>query len=213
MPPTLLLLKPTPPTDLLTQILHQTTHPTTIIICCTRADFLASIPSQPNANQLQACPLHQVAIARHLRLLFVPTVSHLRAYLGIFDGPSADSKVPPPPPDISHAAAKQPSLIVYNFLALHRDTSEWSAQGLSATAAAVVDAARRKGFRAVLVDAPYQDEEDMVPILRTSAARAGGREDGGEEGETWTGRRVPVMSVLGRWFKPAAEEEWFGGDA
>lgn len=209
MPPPLppLLLKPVPPTNLLTQILHQTTHPTTLIICSTRADFFATILSQSNANQLSTSPIHQIAIARHIRLLFIPTVSHLRAYLGIFDGPT-DAKIEPPP-TTAPKSVKQPWLIVYNFLDLHRDTSEWSAQGLGATAAGVVDAARRTGFRAVLVDAPYggeEKEEEMVPILSANAVRSGG-----EVGEgSWTGRRVPVSRVLGRWFRPA-EGEWYDG--
>lgn len=115
-------------------------------------------------------------------------------------------------------------MLVYGFLGLHRDTSEWSAQGISATAAGLVEAARRTGFGAVVVDAPMfaaGEEEDRlaegignvaaglamleeeVPLLSGSVARAGGDFDEA----AWTGRKVSVDRVLGRWFR-YKEGEW-----
>lgn len=109
---------------------------------------------------------------------------------------------------------------------MHRDTSEWSAQGISATAAGLVEAARTTAFGAVVVDAPSMvaagedDEERLaqgidsvaaglemlkeeVPLLTGSVARAGGDFDEA----AWTGRKVSVDRVLGRWFR-YKEGEW-----
>lgn len=226
------ILSPALPSELLTYIIQQETHPTTLMICSSRADFLAQIVSDmrdTTAGQLQddsrrevllSSPLYQVAIARHIRMVFVPTVSHLRAYLSVFT--HEDSKVPPPPAHTAAQSKRQPLLLVYGLLGLHRDTSEWSAQGIGSTAATLVEAARRTGFRAVVVDPPRpprQVEEgsgeaedrggnevpkadgsllsDEVPVMSASTRRAGADLDDA----AWTGRKVALGRVLGRWFR------------
>ncbi|ROW14084.1 hypothetical protein VPNG_04108 [Cytospora leucostoma] len=227
------VLSPALPSELLTYIIQQETHPTTLIICSSRTEFLAQLVldmQDTTMGQLQddnrrevllSSPLYQVAIARHIRMVFVPTVSHLRAYLSVFT--HEDSKVPPPP---THTPAQnkrqQKLLLVYGLLNLHRDTSEWSAQGISSTAATLVEAARKTGFRAVVVDPPRpprQSEEgrdeaedrggnevpeadgsllsDEVPVLSASTRRAGADLDDA----AWTGRKVALGRVLGRWFR------------
>ncbi|KUI53727.1 hypothetical protein VP1G_01183 [Cytospora mali] len=242
------IFSPALPSELLAYIIQHQTHPTTLIICYSRAEFLAHLisdvqnttrrilypetdpsdpsrptDSRPNVNALLASPLYQVAIARHIRMVFVPTVSHLRAYLSVFT--NDDSKVPPPPASTSARTKRQPLLLVYGFLNLHRDTSEWSAQGISSTAASHVDAATRAGFRAVIVDYPRRpsrqsdgngdeaedddggevsEAEDSllsaeVTVLSASARRAGVDLDDA----AWTGRKVTVGRVLGRWFRYA----------
>lgn len=242
MPPTPLILSPALPSELLAYIIQHETYPTTLLICFSSAEFLSSlivdmqnpqahtdIPddlSLPAATTLLAAPLYQVAVARHIRLVFIPTVSHLRAYLSVFS--PKESKVPPPPTSTLARGnrRKQPLLMVYGFLGLHRDTSEWSAQGISATAAALVDAASNCGFRAVMVDAPrlamqedaQEGEEngasdgegvsvangegetmlaEELPVLSASVVRAGGDLDDA----AWTGRKVSLGRVLGRWFQ------------
>lgn len=222
------ILSPALPSELLTYIIQQETHPTTLIICSTRADFLNHLlsdvqdttrrPLQPGTDKpdaLLASPLYQVAIARHIRMAFVPTVSHLRAYLSVFS--SKDSRIPPPPATPASAYAKRrPLLLVYGFLGLHRDTSEWSAQGISSTAASLVEAARRVGYRAVVVDHPRPPGQgdggddgvgaagagesllsQEVTVLSASARRAGVDLDDA----AWTGRKVTVGRVLARWFR------------
>jgi hypothetical protein len=156
------------------------------------------------AAQLLAAPLYQVAVARHIRVVFVPTVSHLRAYLSVFS--VADSKVaaPPSPAHGIGTAPKEPLLLIHGLLDLHRSTSEWSVQGISNTAAIFVETARRIGFQAVAVEPQTYGEvcmEDLLaermPILSGSARRAGPD----LEGSGWTGRTVDVRSVLKRWFQ------------
>lgn len=265
MPPTPLILSPASPTDLVTSIIKHETHPTTLVICATRAEFLASLaddiqhpaataanhpddPDKPSAattaNTLLANPLYQVAVARHIRMAFVPTVSHLRAYLSVFS--PSDSRIPPPPivagePKVTARRQQQqqqqpPLLVVYGFLGLHRDTSEWSAQGIGATAAALVEAGRRCGFGVVSVDAPRAAGAPEHGEGEEAAAADESRGEGAavEEGvpETsildeelpvlstsvvraggdlddavWTSRKVTLERVLGRWFQ-YKEGDW-----
>jgi hypothetical protein len=233
-------LSPALPAELLTFIINQTSHPTTLIICMTRTEFLQSLlqdvpgkeltteqnhdlpptsdtkqsPKTSNTSnfpQLVSAPLFQTAIARHIRLVFIPTVTHLRAFMSVF--PATDTKVAAPPEDTlttrtgTNRRPPHPLLLVYGFLALHRDTSEWSAQGLSNTAAALVEVARENGFRAVIVE-PRADRMEGegtemeallgagLPVITGAMRRANGD---GEEGG-WTGRKVDVRRVLGRWF-------------
>jgi hypothetical protein len=238
MPLAPLIFSPALPSELLTCIIRRHEHPTTLIVCSSQADFLNSLlndaqnslpvttgdggqSSAPSA--LLSSPLYQVAIARHIRVMFVPTVSHLRACLAVFD--TKDSKVPPPPVTANLGRAKTPPLLlVYGFLAMHRDTSEWSAQGISSTAATLLDAAMRVGFRAVVVDPPrvvtptgesaevHRADADNghtgngteqpilseeLPLLSASLRRAGPHWDNVD----WTGRTVTVARVLGRWFR------------
>lgn len=237
MPLTPLILSPALPSELLTYIIRRHEHPTTLIVCSTQAKFLKSLLSDaqeslPAAGEdgqasalssLLSSPLYQVAIARHIRMIFVPTVSHLRACLSVFN--TKDCKVPPPPLTTNSGGARTPPLLlVYGFLALHRDTSEWSAQGISSTAANLVETVRRVGLRAVIVDSPRvamqsedggderdegADDGDLggeteqtslseeVPVLSASARRAGAHLDDAD----WTGRTVTVERVLGRWFR------------
>lgn len=228
-----IILSPALPSDLLTYIIQQETYPTTLVICSSRAEFLThlisdvqdktrrSVQRESDPSALISSPLYQVAIARHIRMVFVPTVSHLRAYLSVFT--TEDSKVPPPPTLPSAHAKRQPLLLVYGLLNLHRDTSEWSAQGISNTAAGLVEAARRTRFQAVLVDHPRRPsrqsegerdgagdgggddaagaEESLlseeVTVLSASARRAGADLDDA----AWTGRKVTVGRVLSRWFR------------
>ena len=154
-----------------------------------------------NSRLLQA-PLYQVARAKHLRMVFVPNVSHLRAFLSVFA--IEDSKIGPPPPQAGLGSRLQqpsPLLLVYGFLSLHQDTSEWSAQGLGASAAELVEAARRTKLRATMVELRGALAEtassmaDSVPVLGSTLRSTTDVEESGR-----TGRRVQVKLILGRWF-------------
>ncbi|KAI1176713.1 hypothetical protein F4777DRAFT_248873 [Nemania sp. FL0916] len=251
-------LSPALPSELLSYILNQHAHPTTLIICSTKAEFLASIvediqnqsrsqhknsrktqdttdhqqaaPRQdepPHAAQeeeedteevkakatkhaLLSSPLYQVATSRHIRVVYIPTVTHLRAYLSVFS--PDDSRVPAPPslPAPTRAQAS-PTLTVYGFLQLHRDTSEWSAQGLSDTLSALVERASRLSWKATLIEPRVVSCSDdggslgleellreAVPILNGGVRRLGLGADP-NEGGGWSGRTVEVGRVLGRW--------------
>lgn len=242
-----LVLSPVLPADLLSYIVTKYSYPTTIIICCSRADFAAALvndvhdqvtaditgdadgsqspgsapelfnPSAIAAMRLLSAPVYQVAVARHIRMVFIPTVSHLRAYLSVFS--IEDSKVLAPPAqvpattDSGSSRKTSPLLVVYGFLGLHRDTSEWSAQGLSSSAAGLVETAKRLGFQPAIVEPGSHEVDDdfegqlgkVLPVLSGSTRKFGpDMEDLG-----WTGRTVDLRRVLGRWFR-FQDGEWRG---
>ncbi|ESA42820.1 hypothetical protein GE21DRAFT_5586 [Neurospora crassa] len=183
----------------------------------------AKITPGPWASQLLASPLYQVAVARHIRIVFVPTVSHLRAFLSVFDtnhNSTNTNKVPtPPPPHPStynplpnQQARPQPQqlLLVYGFLALHRDSSEWSVQGLNTTAAVLLETGRRVGLGVVVVEPVWYDESlrslddllgEKMPVVSGSALRGAGGDLERSVGGGLIGRTVDVRRVLGRWFQ------------
>lgn len=131
-----------------------------------------------------------------MRLIFCPTLEHLRAYVSVIRVPS---------PLISDELNyNRPLLTVVDLLALHVRTSEFSAQGLSRTLAAAVEAAARKGLDLLLCEcrnaldsaAPSGQRlwYEHVPILNGSV-RMGG------EDSIWRGRGVTVKRVAERWFE------------
>ncbi|KAI1468831.1 uncharacterized protein F4812DRAFT_348144 [Daldinia caldariorum] len=242
-----LLLSPALPSELLTYILSHHIHPTTLIICSSRSDFLASLAADifhepachdevasaehsvgsspppppgappeahddtkqeqggrqepPHHHPLLSSPLHQIATSRHIRVVYVPTVTHLRAYLSVFS--PDDSRVPVPPAGFNPSGKYAPCIILYGFLEMHRDTSEWSAQGLGDSASAVVELGHRLSWQTIVVEprkhgvaSPFEDLlRENVPFLS-----GGGRRLGPDMEAGWTGRTVEVGRVMKRWF-------------
>ncbi|KXH52236.1 hypothetical protein CSIM01_12246 [Colletotrichum simmondsii] len=209
------VLSPASPAELLHYILTFQPYPTTLLICYQRQDFISALVSdsrknisQQNHEQPEDLPplpllsatLLQTAIARHIRMLFIPSVTHLRAFLSAFD--TSDSLIPPPPNfPSSDSKSRPPLLLVYGFLDLHRDSSEWSAQGLSSSAAVLIEAARRADtkFKPVIVEPRGAGgHEDFTSLLRDDAPVLSGSSRRSEG--VWMGRTVEVRRVLGRWF-------------
>ncbi|KAK0672617.1 hypothetical protein QBC41DRAFT_313626 [Cercophora samala] len=197
-------------------------------------DHLGQAPRQPSSppnhtasalSLLTPPPLYQLAVTRHIRTVFIPTLSHLRAFLSVFtvqdttavSAPPTSTAAPGSSP--SRANHTSPLLLVYGFLGLHRHTSEWSVQGISGTAAVLVEAAKKAGLKAVIVEAPLstspsgeapedmQDGVDLLsesmPVLSGSSKRTGLN----LERAGWTGRTIQVSKVLGRWFR-FQEGDW-----
>jgi hypothetical protein len=219
-----IVLAPATPSELLSYIISYHRYPTTVIIGSSKAEFHTSLiedithhltlqdeqlqeddlensATEPSHVLLKA-PLYQIAISRHIRILFAPTVTHLRAYLSVFTPKNSSISAPP-----NHTpGSRPPLLLVYGLLALHRDASEWSAQGIGNSAALLIDAALRNGFRAAVVEPKgvggHEDLEhlggEMIPLLNGTAKR----DDG-----TWSGRTVSVKQVLNRWFKFEVREQ------
>lgn len=168
-------------------------------------------------HDLLSQKLSQLAISRHIRTVHIPTVTHLRSYMSVFV--PEDSKVAPPPANFAPRGRKPPSLVVYGVIEMHRDTSEWSAQGLGSTMAVLVETASRLGWSLVVIEpvpktTPRTDDdpdaedlvqqkdgfedllEEKLPILSGSVRRGGlDLEEGG-----WSSRTVEVGRVISRWF-------------
>ncbi|KAJ8130228.1 hypothetical protein O1611_g3400 [Lasiodiplodia mahajangana] len=229
--PTPIFLSPALPSELLSYILDHHIYPSTLIICSSQAEFLDSLvedvrkqlhkntrnidqeephgcepshsqhPEEEEKHALLSSPLYQVATSRHIRVIYVPTVTHLRAYLSVFS--PAESRVPVPPNYTLTGDNKTPHIILYGFLGLHRDTSEWSAQGLSNTISTLVEVVHRLSWGGILIEPridscdPALEEllQETVPILNGGARNLGS----GFENGAWTGRTVEVGRILGRW--------------
>ncbi|KAI1298934.1 hypothetical protein F5Y03DRAFT_255842 [Xylaria venustula] len=232
-----ILLSPALPSELLSYVLNHHVYPTTLIICSSQVDFLASCSEDiqiqsrkgtPNTTDQQelheeepllhhqdyveydtevkhtllSSPIYQIATSRHIRIIYVPTVTHLRACLAVF---SPDESRVPAPPVLGRHGTSEPHIILYGFLKLHRGTSEWSAQGLSNTSSTLVELAHRLSWKALLIEPASGSRDtdleellqDMVPLLNGGARRLG---PASEEG-FWTGRTVEVGRVLSRWFR------------
>lgn len=154
-------------------------------------------------------------------MAYLPTISHLRAYLAVLLEPESRS--------LAKEGTRTPLLLVFGILSLHRDTSEWSAQGLGSTMASLVEGGSRCGYGIVMCeeDVISEDFEAMealavadgegamddelqrrveetrtshwreeMPILNGSARRLVA---GGDETTGWAGRTVEVGRVLQRW--------------
>ncbi|KAI1432212.1 hypothetical protein GGR50DRAFT_621632 [Xylaria sp. CBS 124048] len=175
-------------------------------------------------QEVLSSPLYQVATSRHIRVVYVPTVTHLRAYLSVFSPDDSHVPAPPPlPPPTSGAAGAvsdtpQQHIILYGFLELHRDTSEWSVQGLSNTTSALVELTHRLSWQTLLVEprhGPHSsgtsplDEilRETVPILSGGVRRLGLHSEDG----AWTGRTVEIGRVLSRWFS-FQKAQWDRGE-
>lgn len=162
-------------------------------------------------HPLLTATLHQIATSRSINLVFTPTLSHFRAYIAVFPPPpSAADKKKPPEVQFDKPSRKPPLLVVYGLVQLHRDTSEWSAQGVGSSVANCVEAGKRAGRRIEFVEERAWDVrvgmgdgegkrktgwEERLPMLNGSVRRVGlESEDGG-----WSGRTVEIGRVLGRW--------------
>lgn len=176
-------------------------------------------PPESPRHPLLIPTLHQIATSRCINLVFIPTVSHLRAYLSAFPAPKDNHHDRRPPEEkFDKPGFKVPLLIVYELVELHRDTSEWSAQGLGNSIAGLVEAGWRTQQRVIVVEARNDDEpmagveddseqanhkpirkvwEDKVPMLNGSVRRAGFE----SEDSAWSGRTIEVGRVFARWFK------------
>ncbi|EFX05361.1 hypothetical protein CMQ_3430 [Grosmannia clavigera kw1407] len=222
------VLSPALPSELLHYIISCCAHPTTLIVCSSQDDFVAAFLGEGPLDQQQRAreqrsrlvqapsSLLQVAVSRHIRVAFVPTVVHLRAFLAAFD-PRASRIGPPPELESSSSSSSsskkdaappvvRPSLFAYGFVQLHRDSSEWSAQGLATSAAVLVETAGRAGFDALLVDIrSSHDLDERVPILSTVPRRQ-------LQKAGYPLRTERLRAVLGRWFR-FAPGAWDGDDS
>ncbi|KAL5423379.1 hypothetical protein PMIN04_003898 [Paraphaeosphaeria minitans] len=212
------------------------TPSTTLIICSSRDAFLASLasavqhPDQTNPRdsllRLATPTLHTLSTARHVKVVFCVSVQTLLAYL--------TSLQPPAAPGAEEAArgerqAKAARIVLVNPLSLHAATPSFSAQGLSRTLAAAVEASLR--VDAVLVVAECQGLWTQPSLLHDDGNEENGNDESSEPGEgeitvldpweqhvsilnvsakkfgsganhgAWAGRTVKVKSIAARWFR------------
>ncbi|KAI9786576.1 MAG: hypothetical protein M1835_003020 [Candelina submexicana] len=209
------------PTELIEYILDHHAAPSTLIICSSRETFLhqlltltqkphSSSPPPAGDNTSETSPqservhrfliptLHLLSTSCTIGLAFCPTLQHLRAYLTIYQ-----ASAPSPSPPLDKPGTRVSILALLNAIALHRSTPDLSAQGLSRTFAAAVEAAVREKMALVVSecgkigddggDLESEPWEEQVPLLN------GVLRGLGAEGRVGAGRTVKIRRVLERW--------------
>ena len=206
------------PETLISFIIDHCAHPTTLVVGSTSNQFIQQWHDDRSrqddddrrGSKRGKTTLLEVAVARHIRVVFVPTVAHLRGFLAAFD-PAASRILAPPTlhGTSTKSKSKKSKLVVYSLLRLHRNTSEWSAQGLGTTAAVLDEAGWRTGMDVVVVEGRGGGEEgqqrervdawtERVPVLSTGARRQ-------LEKAGYALRTERIRSVMERWFSFTAE--------
>ncbi|RDW80605.1 hypothetical protein BP5796_05303 [Coleophoma crateriformis] len=174
-------------------------------------------PSSPDADPLVAPALHpflvptlhQLAISRYVDTVFIPTLAHLRAYLSVFgNGSSTTENGEQGRPEMrpwDKPGRNRPLLVVYGLLDLHRDTSEWSAQGLGISMAALVEAGKRGGRGVVVMEGKGEDaggDEKLEEAAGDGETDLGEVNVGHREGKAqiWKGwfERMPMLNGSAR---------------
>jgi hypothetical protein len=216
------------PTEFLEHILEEDI-PTTLIVCSTREAFLqellaslhiaapASQPDstveenegeshEPELHSLLLPTIHLIATSKNIKLVFCHTLQHVRAFLSVFkshDGLQTDRS--------TAAETSRPNLAILNLVAIHHDTTEFSAQGLSRTFALAVDVAVRERANLTMCECKGSDEQDDMirgrGLWEVEVPLLNGTVRFGDEDREWAGRLVKVKRVAQRWFIFNMEEE------
>ncbi|KAE8362852.1 hypothetical protein BDV27DRAFT_13639 [Aspergillus caelatus] len=194
-------------TDLIQYILDHDASRTVLIICSTRDAFLKQLLAIARARSSETAESHPILTktigllsdSNRIKVVYCPTLENLRAYLSVL--PLSGDLMQGPVTE--EQKTRKPLMAILDLVALHMQTSEFSAQGLSRTFANAVEAASREGMNLVLCecqDAASHDSNERgevlwytnVPLLNSSVRR-------GES--AWLGRSVPVNRVAQRWFE------------
>lgn len=190
--------------------------PATVIICCSREkfseDFQTCLEAEQSNNEqepdsthrLLVPTLHSISVHRSINLVFVPTLSHLRAYLSVYgkQSMSVDSVSP------RHGLGNQkPILAIWGLTSLHRSTDELSAQGLSRTLASAIETAQGAHQKLVVVEpefiipgngmerageTPLDAWKEPIPLLSSSVKSNIGQ-------RALSGRNIEVGVVVSKW--------------
>ncbi|KAF7869741.1 hypothetical protein EAF04_004525 [Stromatinia cepivora] len=238
MSPSPIALPPALPSELLTWILNHSAYPTNILICKSRAAFVSSlladitsntslppvssndIPSSPPYPTTTTAPtetpshslllktLHQISISRHISLIYIPTTSHLRAYLSVLSAETPSKIEAPPDRKWDKLGMKRAMIVVYGLVELHRDTSEWSAQGLSRSLAGLVEMGGRDKRTVVCLEEGrretgrsaelnlYGEGEGDFDGINIDGDGVESDENRGQDKRTWKGwdEKVPMLN-------------------
>ncbi|KJR80188.1 uncharacterized protein SPSK_05428 [Sporothrix schenckii 1099-18] len=196
------VVPPVRPTALLAHVLAHCAHPTTLIVCSSSTDFVRRCVDDACKEDdgdgggdgvLHTASLLQVAVARHIRVAFVPTVAHLRGFLAALD--LAASRVTAPPAAdtlVSSGGAPPPARRGDHALVV-------------ASAAVLVEAGWRTGLDVLVVDGGRPQMEgtettgstdvwdEKMPVLSTGPRRQ-------LQKAGYPLRTERVKAVLARWF-------------
>lgn len=223
--------------ELIECVLKSNAVSTTMIICSLRESFLenlqheilsrnpTNVAGSPNkhdksgSNTFLIPSGHLLVTSKKVQLAFVPTLSHLKAYLAHFR-PTRDYATAGSP----STGRRTPLLVIHGLIALHRSTRQHSAQGLSQTIAQAVEAANFADMKLVLAEPQYDVEnersaisdslwswplhdpwEEQVPLLNHSVRLI-------DDETTGHGRTINVRRIITKWCRISdLEEEFLSG--
>lgn len=208
------------PARFLTWLLEHHANPTTLVVCAERDAFLDSLEEacmngehsdapSTHSSRLLVPRLHLIAISQQIRVAFASSIPHLRAYLAAL----RLSELSKNPPEMTKMRERAPIVAIWGLVALHRSTMEHSAQGISRSMAAAVEAANVQGQQLVLaegwagMESREEGEEaeregqftssvnpwrEQVPLLSGSVRFGGDEKD-------WAARTIEVGAVVSAW--------------
>ena len=225
-------------TDFIKYILQFHPVPTTLVVCSSRQDFLehlqatihhthplhqadSSVDSLTDVSHPFLIPtIHLLATSRTITLAFTPTLPHLRAYLATFHTSSDPADFVASTLKYEKAGMQTPILAILGLVALHRSTSEFSAQGLSRTLANAVEAATRVNMKLLLAESRSpQESEDLLVVgdpnsgsqemdsLKEQLPLLSNSIKFGNDERVWAGRTIEVAKVIKRWCRFVTSEE------
>jgi hypothetical protein len=161
------------------------------------------------AHELLIPTINQLLTSRTISVTFCATLAQLQAYLGVY---GVKKTTEPVDEGLQASKGSVPTLAMINPLAIHKQTSSFSAQGLSRTFASAVEAARRSKQKLVIVECPCQllrhptdtdegEDEEVIPV-------EGGLALLNDDVEPWN-QQVPILNVTTKSFG-AGERGWVG---
>ena len=212
--------------DFVTRLVNSHANPSTLIVCGTECDFIETLlhdlraPLESREGTAELSPyqehmivtptLHLLAKSQSLRIAYVPTLPHLRAYLATF---CQKPTMFEPPKIFEKPGSLSPTIALLNPLMLHRHTGDLSAQGLSRTFSLAVEAANREGLQLVMteigqnldsadtpdssganIEGSNNPWQENVPLLNSSLRFRG-------EERAWAGKTIKVGQIASRWYE------------
>ena len=184
------VLPPKSESDFVKYLLQHAGPHTTFVICGNRENFLDKVqcisPENGNnsENGLDAMEsaamlcnnsIGLLASSRSIKVVFTPTLSHLRAYLGVLAS------------DFFGNDRHSSKIALFGLINVHRDTSDFSAQGLMRSMSLLSEAARVTKQSVVLAESPLMERfqsdsgslyeacadpwKEKIPLLSSSVTR------------------------------------------
>jgi len=199
-----LAFAPALPSELLLYLLSDNSWNTSVIICQSRQKFLSAVVKsieevdedeerQQRKTTLTIPTLLQVTQSRNIKFIYVSNVVELRGILAAFRGEEK-------PLSNSKEDKKEELLVVYGLVELHRNTSSWSASGLTGCLSILVETGRRLSMRVLLTEErnprERQAEDTWIETVPLLSQRSNA--DSLAENSTPT---TTLRNVLGRWFR------------
>ena len=178
-----IVLQPTSLLALLDYVVRKHAEPSEMVICSSKEVFLHNLLKQTKEKQEEdiydfSTPTLQLLKAScTLDMTFIPSLRALHAWLcqlstkkSSYSNDQADEQ---DSHSIGRKQSRTPMLVIVSPISLHRETSAFSAQGLSRAFAAMVEAAFRIRKKLIIAECSF----DKLTVVSPSGIDAPGNED------------------------------------